>query len=117
MHRLAAKPLKLAWRIGVVLVGTVLLVAGIIMIVTPGPAVVFIPLGLAVLATEFQWARNLLSRARPIIDRAIEKAKATGGPNGGSRHPPQAPTASTPPCGEDVATCQESPAARSTSRL
>jgi uncharacterized protein (TIGR02611 family) len=74
MHRLAAKPLKLAWRIGVFVVGSVLLVAGLIMIVTPGPAVVFIPLGLGVLATEFQWARKLLSKARPMIDRAIEKA-------------------------------------------
>jgi tellurite resistance protein TerC len=37
--------------------GTVLLI-GIIMIVTPGPAVVVIPVGLAILATEFAWARH-----------------------------------------------------------
>ena len=37
--------------------GTVLLV-GIIMIVTPGPAIVVIPAGLAILATEFAWARH-----------------------------------------------------------
>jgi uncharacterized protein (TIGR02611 family) len=66
---------RLAWRAGVFVVGSLLLVAGIIMIVTPGPAVVFIPLGLGVLATEFQWARNLLARARPIIDRALDRAK------------------------------------------
>jgi uncharacterized protein (TIGR02611 family) len=73
--RLAKGSLRLAWRMGVFVLGTVLLGAGIVMIVTPGPAVVFIPLGLGVLATEFQWARNLLAKARPILDRALEKAK------------------------------------------
>jgi len=43
--------------------GTVLLV-GVVMIVTPGPAVVMIPLGLAILAIEFAWARRLLKRVR-----------------------------------------------------
>jgi tellurite resistance protein TerC len=37
--------------------GTVLLI-GVIMIVTPGPAIVVIPAGLAILATEFAWARH-----------------------------------------------------------
>jgi tellurite resistance protein TerC len=37
--------------------GTVLLI-GIIMIVTPGPALIVIPAGLAILATEFAWARH-----------------------------------------------------------
>lgn len=37
--------------------GTVLLV-GIVMIVTPGPAILVIPVGLGILATEFAWARQ-----------------------------------------------------------
>jgi hypothetical protein len=36
--------------------GTVLLI-GIAMIVLPGPAIVVIPVGLAILATEYAWAR------------------------------------------------------------
>lgn len=60
---------------GVLIVGMFLLIIGIIMIFTPGPAVVFIPAGLAVLATEFEWARRLLHRVRPLIDAAIKKAK------------------------------------------
>jgi uncharacterized protein (TIGR02611 family) len=60
----------------VLVAGTLLLVAGVIMIVTPGPAVVFIPLGLGVLAAEFRWARSLLGKLRPLIDRAIEKARS-----------------------------------------
>jgi uncharacterized protein (TIGR02611 family) len=43
--------------------GTVVLV-GIIMIVTPGPAIIVIPAGLAILATEFVWARKLLNKMK-----------------------------------------------------
>ena len=45
---------------------TVLLIGGA-MILLPGPAVVVIPLGLAILATEFVWARRLMARARATI--------------------------------------------------
>jgi hypothetical protein len=34
------------------------------MIVAPGPAVVVIPLGLGILATEFVWARRVLDHAK-----------------------------------------------------
>lgn len=85
MRRFLHGPAKLAWRIGILIVGLVVLLAGVIMIVTPGPAVVFIPLGLAILATEFQWARHILHRARPMIDAAIEKARR--------KKPPDGPTA------------------------
>ena len=46
---------------------TVLLI-GIAMIVLPGPAVVVIPIGLAILATEFVWARKWLDYAKRKID-------------------------------------------------
>jgi uncharacterized protein (TIGR02611 family) len=55
--------------------GTVLLI-GIIMIVTPGPAVVVIPMGLAILATEFIWARTLLVKVKEKIQRATERKSA-----------------------------------------
>jgi len=35
----------------------------------PGPAVVVIPLGLAILATEFSWARRILDRIRGAHER------------------------------------------------
>lgn len=40
------------------LIGGTVLLLGIIMIVTPGPAVIVIPVGLAILATEFAWAKH-----------------------------------------------------------
>ena len=61
--------------------GTVLLV-GITMIVLPGPAFVVIPLGLAILATEFVWARWLLSR---IKEKARQVTSAVTGTSRGSQ--------------------------------
>jgi tellurite resistance protein TerC len=46
------------------IIGFSVLGVGIIMIVTPGPAVVVIPVGLAILATEYAWARQEKARQR-----------------------------------------------------
>jgi hypothetical protein len=43
------------------------------MIVLPGPAVVVIPLGLAILATEFIWAKKLLDAVKERISRMRRK--------------------------------------------
>jgi hypothetical protein len=53
-------PRRLARKIIVAVVGGTVLVFGIALIVLPGPAVVVIPAGLAILASEFLWARRLL---------------------------------------------------------
>jgi len=49
--------------------GTVVLL-GIAMIVLPGPAVVVIPAGLAILATEFLWARRTSKEFKGVPARA-----------------------------------------------
>ncbi len=46
------------------LIGSTVVLIGIAMIVLPGPAVVVIPAGLAILATEFIWARRALRRCK-----------------------------------------------------
>jgi uncharacterized protein (TIGR02611 family) len=58
-----------AKRLVVMVIGFTVLAAGVAMIVLPGPAVVVIPVGLAILATEFIWARNLLVSAKERLDR------------------------------------------------
>jgi uncharacterized protein (TIGR02611 family) len=75
LRRMLKKSARFAWRMVVLIVGLFLVIVGIIMIFTPGPAVVFIPAGLALLATEFDWARRLLNRVRPLLDAALAKAK------------------------------------------
>lgn len=45
-------------KVMIALIGGSVLLIGVIMIVTPGPAIIVIPVGLAILATEFAWARR-----------------------------------------------------------
>jgi len=56
-----------AKRLIVIVIGFTVLAAGLAMIMLPGPAVIVIPLGLTILATEFIWARTLLTRVKERI--------------------------------------------------
>lgn len=58
---------KMARRIAIAVVGSTVLLLGVVMIVTPGPAFVVIPVGLAILSIEFTWARLWLKRVRETI--------------------------------------------------
>lgn len=58
-----------AKRLIVTVIGFTILASGIAMIVKPGPAIVVIPVGLALLATEFIWARKLLAMAKERLER------------------------------------------------
>ena len=58
---------KIAKRIAITVVGVSVLAIGIVMIVAPGPALVLIPVGLAILGLEFAWARLWLKRLRESI--------------------------------------------------
>ena len=49
--------------------GATVTLAGLVMLVTPGPALAVIPIGLAMLALEFAWAERML-------ERAVERAEA-----------------------------------------
>ena len=67
---------KIARRIVVTLVGMTVLLIGVIMIVMPGPAVVFIPVGLAILGLEFAWARVWLRKVRSSISANNANSRA-----------------------------------------
>jgi tellurite resistance protein TerC len=67
-----------ARRIAVALVGGTVLAIGIALIVLPGPALVVIPVGLAILGAEFAWARRWLRKVRERSTELIEMFR--GGP-------------------------------------
>jgi uncharacterized protein (TIGR02611 family) len=69
----ALSPWRLARKVVVAVIGTTVLAFGIALIVLPGPAVVVIPLGLAILGTEFLWARRLLKRLRDKANRVLHR--------------------------------------------
>jgi uncharacterized protein (TIGR02611 family) len=62
-------------RAVVAVIGFTVLLIGLAMVVLPGPAVIVIPLGLAILATEFVWAKRLLERAKATIARKDPRKK------------------------------------------
>ena len=57
-------------RVGITIAGVVLLVLGAAMLVLPGPGLLVIIAGLAVLATEYVWAQRLLRIAREKATQA-----------------------------------------------
>ena len=54
----------------IAIIGGTILLIGIALLVLPGPAFVVIPVGLAILATEFAWARRAVKKARPMVAEA-----------------------------------------------
>ena len=72
---------RLLRRIAVTVAGTVILAAGAVLLVAPGPGLLVIALGLVVLGAEYEWARRRLvavrSRARSAADRAAASRLAT----------------------------------------
>jgi uncharacterized protein (TIGR02611 family) len=54
----------------VAVIGVTVVLFGIALIVLPGPAFIVIPVGLAILATEFAWARRAIRRGQVLIAKA-----------------------------------------------
>ena len=73
MKHLVLRTLGQARRVIVIVIGFTVLLVGVAMVVLPGPAVVVIPVGLAILATEFIWARKFLDTVKERIQRMRKK--------------------------------------------
>lgn len=67
IRRLSAVSYKFARRIVVGVIGGTILVGGFIMILTPGPGLAAILLGLAILAIEFAWAKLWLAKVKHSV--------------------------------------------------
>jgi uncharacterized protein (TIGR02611 family) len=67
--------LRSSKRVAVLLVGIALVLAGVAMLVLPGPGLLVIIAGLAVMATEFAWAERLLDQAKEQASKASARAK------------------------------------------
>jgi uncharacterized protein (TIGR02611 family) len=68
-HRIRATPGgRLALKIIVGLVGTVVIALGIFLIPLPGPGWLIVLAGLAILASEFDWAHRLLQFTRARLE-------------------------------------------------
>lgn len=70
MHRLGLANRPRVRKLIVGVIGTTVVLFGLALVVLPGPAVVVVPLGLAILATEFAWARRLIRRGGVVWGKA-----------------------------------------------
>ena len=65
-------------KLAIAMIGASVVTLGVAMLVLPGPAVIVIPLGLAILAVEFAWARRWLERlrasSRSVLGRSRDHA-------------------------------------------
>ena len=62
-------------RIGFALFGFLVVLAGLAMLVLPGPGLLVIAVGLGILALEFAWAERLLERTVDRMEDAAETVK------------------------------------------
>jgi hypothetical protein len=63
---------KLAWRLVIAFFGGIVTALGVLFIVTPGPGIAVLIVGLAILATEFAWAKRAM--AKETATSATERA-------------------------------------------
>ena len=61
-------------RIAVLVLGLALVAGGLAMLVLPGPGILVVIAGFAVLATEFVWAERLLDKAKHEAGKAKDRA-------------------------------------------
>lgn len=62
-------------RVAVSVVGAALVLAGLAMLVLPGPGILVVAVGFAVLGTEYAWAAAALDRTRTTAQRAGRGAR------------------------------------------
>jgi uncharacterized protein (TIGR02611 family) len=70
-------------RIAATVIGLVLVLAGLAMMVLPGPGILVLIAGLAVLATEYVWAQRALNLARLKAEQARNTLLRRKPPEGG----------------------------------
>jgi len=69
---------RVLWRIGVTVLGALVVAIGIVLLPLPGPGWVIIFGGLGILATEYTWAARLLRWVRRLVTRMGSWIKARG---------------------------------------
>ncbi|HEV2097101.1 MAG TPA: PGPGW domain-containing protein [Chthoniobacterales bacterium] len=62
-------------KVIVTVIGATIVMIGLALVVLPGPAFVVIPIGLAVLASEFAWARRVLRRGQVYATRVARTVR------------------------------------------
>ncbi len=89
-------------RIAVTVVGATVVAAGLAMLVLPGPGILVVALGFAILGTEYAWAAAALDRTKHIAERGgrvVKGAVKSGVGRVRRRPPPGGPPTNGPETG------------------
>ncbi len=70
---------RLALKIAVTIAGPLVILAGVAMLLLPGPGLVVIAAGFGLLAAEYPWARRLVVAGGRVLGRLKELAFPKGG--------------------------------------
>lgn len=77
------------WLVAVAAIGFVVVAAGLVMLITPGPGLLVIVAGLAILSTHFAWAAKALDLAKARATQAKDAASRRAAAR--RRMPPKSP--------------------------
>ena len=66
---------EVARRIVITVLGTTVLLIGLLLVFLPGPAVIVIPAGLAILGVEYAWARRWLNLIKTRTQKTFNDFK------------------------------------------
>jgi hypothetical protein len=69
------KTLKQLKKFFIGLIGGTVVLIGVVMIALPGPAIIIIPFGLSILATEFIWAKKISDKLQARVQRVKNNIK------------------------------------------
>jgi tellurite resistance protein TerC len=69
--------IKVVRRVIISVVGATVLLIGVALLVLPGPAFIVIPIGLAILASEYAWARRWLKKSSSNGRRSVSVRSRT----------------------------------------
>ncbi len=89
-------------RIAVTVVGAAVVALGLAMLVLPGPGILVVALGFAILGTEYAWAAAALERTKGMDERGgriVKGAVKSGVGRVRRRPPPGGPPTNGPPTG------------------
>ncbi|MCC7146304.1 MAG: PGPGW domain-containing protein [Phycisphaeraceae bacterium] len=76
---------KQARRWAIIAIGFTILLIGTVMLLLPGPGLLVMLVGLAILATEFVWAARLLRQLKKMGNSAKQAVMGLGRPNAASK--------------------------------
>ncbi len=71
------KPVKVARKVGVALIGFPVLIVGVALLVLPGPGLLVILLGLLIISWEFDWAKRYVEKVRAQLNKVSKAARGS----------------------------------------